>query len=36
MSKLLQEIADINNLENVKIVQFGLLNPELLKKGSVC
>ena len=36
MSKLLQEIADTNNLENVTSVQFGLLDPELLKKGSVC
>ena len=35
MSKLLNELADISNLESIKNVQFGMLNPELMRKGSV-
>lgn len=36
MSKLLQELADVSNVSNITEVKFGLLNPEALKKASVC
>ena len=36
MSKLLQELADSSNVESITQVKFGLLNPEALKKASVC
>ena len=35
MSKLLQELADVNSVEPITQVQFGLLDPELLRKASV-
>lgn len=36
MSKLLQELSDVSNIANITEVKFGLLNPEALKKASVC
>ncbi len=36
MSKLLQELADVADVFNVSEVKFGLLNPEALKRASVC
>ena len=36
MSKLLQELADVSNVYDISEVKFGLLNPEALKKASVC
>lgn len=36
MSKLLQELADVSDVFNISEVKFGLLNPEALKKASVC
>ena len=36
MSKLLQELSDVSNIANIIEVKFGLLNPEALKKASVC
>ena len=36
MSKLLQELADVSDVYDISEVKFGLLNPEALKKASVC
>ena len=36
MSKLLQELSDVSNIANITEVKFGLLNPDALKKASVC
>ena len=36
MSKLLQELADVSDVFNITEVKFGLLNPEALKRASVC
>jgi len=36
MSKLLQELADVSDVYDITEVKFGLLNPEALKKASVC
>ncbi len=36
MSKLLQELADVNDVFNISEVKFGLLNPDALKRASVC
>ena len=36
MSKLIQELADVSDVQNISEVKFGLLNPEALKKASVC
>lgn len=35
MSKLLQELSDVNNVKSISQVQFGLLDPDLLRKASV-
>jgi DNA-directed RNA polymerase beta' subunit len=36
MSKLLQELSDVSNISSIIEVKFGLLNPDALKKASVC
>ena len=36
MSQFAKELADTQKTENIKSIQLGLFNPELIKKGSVC
>lgn len=36
MSKLYQELADVSDVFNISEVKFGFLNPEAMKKASVC
>lgn len=36
MSKLLQLLADVSDVHNIVEVKFGLLNPDALRKASVC
>ena len=36
MSTLFRELENLNNVETVSKIQFGILNPEEIKKASVC
>ena len=36
MSKLVHELQNVNNIETVRSIQFGILSPEEIKEASVC